>query len=271
MSFITGKPFVNELLGSLSADSLKSLQTLIDTTNPTPSGSYRLYDFGSSKGTSLVDILNATKEYRFVSLSYDAIMKGFFTGILIKLTNTEYGFISWRPDSKDMKTVELKTDGSFNILPQDLTTEEFRRVLGDALVSKGESVKIQVEDIEAPKVSNKVIYTDGNGGATWNEITGFQPELTPESVPTNSDITTVIGFTAQGDLRKAKTPSDSLMQNFAPAYDATATYAVGDICTYGGAMYECNTAIETAEEWNSAHWTETDVSSLIIGSINAGY
>lgn len=271
MSFITGKPFVNELLGSLSADSLKSLQTLIDTTNPTPNGSYRLYDVGSSEGTSLADILNATKEYRFVSLSYDAIMKGFYTGILIKLSDTEYGFISWRPDSKDMRTVELKTNGSFDVLPQDLTTEEFRRVLGDALVSKGESVKVQVEDIEAPKVANKVIYTDGNGGAQWSEITGFQPELTPDSVPTDNDITTVIGFNGQGALRKAKTPSDSLMQNFAPAYDATATYAVGDICTHNGVMYECNTAIETAEAWNSEHWTETNVSSLIIGAINAGY
>ena len=41
-----------------------------------------------------------------------------------------------------------------------------------------------------------------------------------------------------------------------PAYDATATYVVGDICWHENKMYCCNTAISTAEQWTSAHWTE---------------
>ena len=43
----------------------------------------------------------------------------------------------------------------------------------------------------------------------------------------------------------------------ADAYSSSSTYAVGDLCVYNGALYECNTAITTAEAWNSAHWTLT--------------
>ncbi|MBO4785926.1 MAG: hypothetical protein J5510_02560 [Prevotella sp.] len=50
----------------------------------------------------------------------------------------------------------------------------------------------------------------------------------------------------------------------APAYDSTATYAVGDYCTYSTKLYKCTTAITTAEPWTAAHWTEIGrtVSSL---------
>ena len=40
----------------------------------------------------------------------------------------------------------------------------------------------------------------------------------------------------------------------AGAYDATATYAVGDLCIYDGILYECTTAITTAEAWDATHW-----------------
>lgn len=38
-------------------------------------------------------------------------------------------------------------------------------------------------------------------------------------------------------------------------YDSTSTYAVGDLVIYNNAIYECTTAITTAEEWNQEHWT----------------
>lgn len=49
--------------------------------------------------------------------------------------------------------------------------------------------------------------------------------------------------------------------NFAPTYDATSTYALGDIVIYQGALYQCSTAITTAEAWDSTHWTTISVSS----------
>lgn len=47
--------------------------------------------------------------------------------------------------------------------------------------------------------------------------------------------------------------------NLAPAYSASATYAVGDHVLYDGGYYVCNTAITTAEAWTAAHWTAAKV------------
>ena len=40
-----------------------------------------------------------------------------------------------------------------------------------------------------------------------------------------------------------------------PAYSSSSTYAVGDRVRYSYGIYECNTAITTAESWTAAHWT----------------
>ena len=39
-------------------------------------------------------------------------------------------------------------------------------------------------------------------------------------------------------------------------YDTSKTYAVGECVQYNGALYECKTAISTAEAWTSSHWTQ---------------
>lgn len=46
-------------------------------------------------------------------------------------------------------------------------------------------------------------------------------------------------------------------------YDPTATYAVNDFCYNENELYECNTAISVAEDWNAAHWTKIIVKDLI--------
>lgn len=57
----------------------------------------------------------------------------------------------------------------------------------------------------------------------------------------------------------------AINQNLAPEYSSTATYAVGDLCTYKGTLYSCSTAISTAEAWTAAHWTAVHVSAEISG------
>lgn len=56
--------------------------------------------------------------------------------------------------------------------------------------------------------------------------------------------------------------------NFAGAYDSTATYAVGDYVVYEHELYVCNTAITTAEDWTAAHWTQTDIGT-VLGSLKS--
>ena len=50
----------------------------------------------------------------------------------------------------------------------------------------------------------------------------------------------------------------------APEYSAESTYAEGDLCTYDGKLYKANQGIDTAEEWDETHWTETTVSDEIV-------
>jgi len=59
----------------------------------------------------------------------------------------------------------------------------------------------------------------------------------------------------------AATPAsiNSLAQNMIAGmavYSASSTYAVGDRVRYSYSIWECNTAITTAEAWNAEHWTE---------------
>ena len=51
--------------------------------------------------------------------------------------------------------------------------------------------------------------------------------------------------------------------NITDEYDATSTYAIGDMVIHENALYVCSTAITTAEAWNSAHWTLTDIATAI--------
>ena len=57
----------------------------------------------------------------------------------------------------------------------------------------------------------------------------------------------------------------------APEYSNTSTYAVGDLCVYENKLYECSTAIATAEDWDATHWTETTIAESILGMLNVGY
>ena len=58
----------------------------------------------------------------------------------------------------------------------------------------------------------------------------------------------------------AAVPNKADSAAIAPAYDSTAAYSVGDVATYDGRRYKCNTAIATGgETWTAAHWTEESV------------
>ena len=54
---------------------------------------------------------------------------------------------------------------------------------------------------------------------------------------------------------------DDIMKNTVTGYtlySSTSTYNVGDRVRYVDYIYECNTAISTAEDWTPAHWTIVD-------------
>lgn len=72
---------------------------------------------------------------------------------------------------------------------------------------------------------------------------------------------------AQGKVLKDLV--ESVLGQQADAYNKK-TYAVGDYCIYENALYKCNTAISSAEEWTAGHWTKTTIAAElknIVGSV----
>ena len=172
MSFITGKPFVSSILESLSKEKAVQLYQLINNSNPELDGTYKLYSSYGALGTPLSDILNTTGTFKYVNLSYDAIIRGFFKGILVKIDNNKYGFLAWEPNTKVMSEIELYVAGGFTAVSEELTTEEFRRILGDLLIAGGgdDPTKVDISDISSGSVgAGKAIVSTSDGGAEWGD------------------------------------------------------------------------------------------------------
>ena len=55
----------------------------------------------------------------------------------------------------------------------------------------------------------------------------------------------------------------ALLENLAPAFSTSATYALGALCVHNRALYRCTTAITTVEAWTEAHWTEATVEDVL--------
>lgn len=51
-------------------------------------------------------------------------------------------------------------------------------------------------------------------------------------------------------------------------YDNSSTYSVGDYTRYLDKVYKCNTAIETAEDFNSSKWTQSTVLEYLKDALN---
>lgn len=51
----------------------------------------------------------------------------------------------------------------------------------------------------------------------------------------------------------------------ADAYDPASTYALGDVVVYDNKLYQCISAISTAEAWTPAHWQQVavDVNNIV--------
>ena len=47
--------------------------------------------------------------------------------------------------------------------------------------------------------------------------------------------------------------------SIATTYSSSSTYALGSYVMYNNTLYKCTTAIDTAESWTAAHWTQTTV------------
>lgn len=85
-------------------------------------------------------------------------------------------------------------------------------------------------------------------GTKWVKETGIRMAVT-----TDSDV---------GSLAQQSS-------NIAEAFSESSTYAIGEVVIGpDGTLYQCTTAVETAGEWDPAHWTQTTISEVIDDKID---
>ena len=62
-------------------------------------------------------------------------------------------------------------------------------------------------------------------------------------------------------MEEATEAAEGAVGMIAATYDATHTYALGDIVIHSGKLYRCKTAITTAEAWTSSHWEQVTMAT----------
>ena len=98
---------------------------------------------------------------------------------------------------------------------------------------------------------------------TKGQIVGFDSDGKPVALDKTSYGVATLG--ANGKLTGTQVPMQQIIAvTNAAEYSATATYALGDYCTYDGKLYRCTTVITEAEAWTAAHWTETTMGAELV-------
>lgn len=137
---------------------------------------------------------------------------------------------------------EGTTTGSVYIEPTETTYEQVMELLAGIGGGRDGQILAKLSDIDYDFkwVDNPARYVDGEPG---------------NIVVIDNNHNVVDGGVALTAI--ARTAS------LGAAYDSTATYDIGDYCTYNAKLYRCAKKIETAETWAASHWTETTVMSEV--------
>lgn len=110
------------------------------------------------------------------------------------------------------------------------------------------------------------VAKSGNTIASLNFFMSVQADVLSSGDPSQSvirDLSSQVSALVDADLGENyynKAQSDAFITD---EYDAESTYAIGDMVIHENALYVCSTEITTAEAWNSAHWTLTDIATAI--------
>lgn len=115
-----------------------------------------------------------------------------------------------------------------------------------------------LNEIQDCIVEMQTEYTDPADVGNVSELETTATEIVGAINEVLGDVGTV-----DGRVTTLDTKVDTVNGNIGDAYSASSTYKVGELCIYNNALYRCTTAINTAEAWNSSHWTATTIAEEI--------
>lgn len=147
-------------------------------------------------------------------------------------------------------------------LPQACYNYEGPFSLAIKLVTVNETVTVRIVDgmVDNTYVEGSVAPT--GTVPTYQEVLAEYDQMVAATATANAAAQTAVNTAnaaAQTAINTADTAAANCAAIVAAPYSNSATYAVGTYCTKDGKLYECTTAITTAEEWTAGHWTETKV------------
>ena len=142
---------------------------------------------------------------------------------------------------------ETTPQGYEEITPADVFTQIYADI--DAVNDK---ISNEYDPTETYNAGDYCIYDDTLYKCNTNATTGVWDANKWDATNVGEELVNV------GEETKA-TVEDIISD----AYDATATYAVGDYCIYNDTLYKCNTAIVTGEAFTPAKWDATNVAEEI--------
>lgn len=208
--------------------------------------------------SSLINDINYISAGEIVP-QYDTSTKGYEVGELcsygdgIYVCNSSVSqYESWSYDKWTHATLwdQIPSQsGGEAVLPDDV-------VYGDAVVPEYDNSKAYSEgDVCSYKGKFYKCVSKVQEGSQWNSGT-FGPwrEMPYHQLPRNlSTFVNDSHFVTSSQIAKV--------------YDTSSSgYAVGDVCSYDGIIWQCTDAVDKGSPWDSNHWEETDVASLPSGS-----
>ena len=121
-------------------------------------------------------------------------------------------------------------------------------------------------DKSTPLSADNLDYMDSgikNNADAIKEIAGAvsqKLENNSEKIPT-MNLLFEVNKNATDIANEAKGVAESAIGNFSDKY-VKKTYKKGETCIQDNVLYEANADINPAEDWNTAHWTETSVEKI---------
>lgn len=111
-------------------------------------------------------------------------------------------------------------------------------------------------------IGYKIVGGGGEGGSSEAGDINYDnttSQLTADNVQEAIDEVVANANTASEDIQTLQN-----VQGY-DGYDETQTYAVGDYAIYNNHVYECTTAVSTAEPFDSTKWSQTSIEQIIDG------
>ena len=189
---------------------------------------------------------------------------------LTKVPYTDYQTVVTAANLNDIQDEIISTTG-YTTSDTTAAVAAKSAVLANYVLTTGASVKVKFT--HSNTAADPTLNVQTTGAKPIVQYGGTPVGVTPATSWTAGEVLelvydgtnyVIVGRGSEiSNLTDVVDAVDAKANNISDAYDATATYKVGQYCIYDNTLYRCTTAITTAEAWTASHWTATTIAEEI--------